>query len=68
MVLPDTFLPDFVSIPLILAVLVASALTLSALIVFITSSASTRQEASHYLSPLASPHVASRYVQYTARC
>ncbi|MDD7986448.1 ABC transporter permease subunit [Lentisphaera marina] len=52
MVLPDTFLPDFVSIPLILAVLVASALTLSALIVFITSSASTRQEASHYLSPL----------------
>ncbi|WDE99296.1 ABC transporter permease subunit [Lentisphaera profundi] len=52
MVLPDTFLPDFVSLPLILAVLVASALTLSALIVFITSSASTRQEASHYLSPL----------------
>ncbi|WP_040915008.1 ABC transporter permease subunit/CPBP intramembrane protease [Lentisphaera araneosa] len=52
MVLPETFLPDFVSFPIILAVLVASALTLSALIVFITSSASTRQEASHYLSPI----------------
>ena len=51
MVFPSTFLPSLISIPFILVVVLLTAFMIAAIALFLSTAASTRQEASHYMSP-----------------
>ena len=52
MVFPSTFLPGLMSVPFILLVVLLTAFMIAAIALFLSTAASTRQEASHYMSPL----------------